>query len=504
MDTHGIVQIGMEAQLNISVPVGSLHTDNITHKYASYIAVHFADFDLPLGDAVVVSSIDKSIKTHYIYTVKGRDDRSDFIASFIPGSEVSIEYVASNLSVSTNRTAYRIAGYSWGLPSRDTESLCGSGDQALPALCYANGTEREAELPLAYERSKAVARLLINGSWFCTGFLAGSEGHIFTNAHCFDYDEEVLSTDIEFGAESTSCSDLCEDQLGCPGTVVATQATLLVRNDVIDYALLKLPEVTNTSAYGYLQFRESGPVKGEPIYVPQYPMGYAKRIASYTDNNSSTTIKAVNSSDVCGEHQVEHDADTEPGASGSPLLSDEDNAVVAIHHCGGCNNMAIDVRDILADLENKNITIRDLVDSQDGSTDTSDTDGSSDSVVQQIFRGSVSACRYDTATQDNDRSGQSQPPEEAASYPSAPVASEQADIVEQINAPTPAPTTIKMVVRCATTAKPTPALTTATTAIPSLTTMTPVTETPTPAPITAKQTPAPITVEPTPAPTTGK
>lgn len=154
-----------------------------------------------------------------------------------------------------------------------------------------------------------MARLLINGSWFCTGFLAGSEGHVFTNAHCFDYDEEALTTDFEFGAESSSCSDLCEEQLGCAGTVVATQAMLLVRDDDLDYALLKLPEGTDTSAYGYLQFRVSGPAKGEPIYVPQYPMEYAKRIVSYTDDNSSTAVQAVNSSDVCGEHQVEHNAD---------------------------------------------------------------------------------------------------------------------------------------------------------------------------------------------------
>lgn len=480
MDPHGVVQVGMEAQFNISVPVGSLHTDYIAHKYASYIAVHFADFDLPLGDAVVVSSTDKSIKTHYAYTMRGRDDRSDFIASFIPGSEVSIEYVASNLSAPTNRTAYRIVGYSWGLPNRETESLCGSGDQALPALCYANGTELEAALPLAYEKSKAVARLLINGSWFCTGFLAGSEGHVFTNAHCFDYDQEAQSTDIEFGAESTSCSDLCADQLGCPGTVVATHATLLVRNEAIDYALLKLPEGTDTSAYGFLQFRESGPVKGEPIYVPQYPMGYAKRIASYTDDNSSTTIKAVNSSDVCGEHQVEHDTDTEPGASGSPLLSDEDNTVLAIHHCGGCNNMAIDVRDILADLENKSIAIRDLIAFKDGSADASDASDSSDSVVQQSSPGVVSASGYGTVTQDEDGPSQSESSEEAASHSSASIASEQNDNVEQTDTTTPAPTTVKT------------------------TTPRPVTVQPTPAPDTSKPAPAPTTVKPTPAPTTGK
>lgn len=140
VDKHGIVQVGLTANLNSTVPIGLMHTDVISHECASYIAVHFADFDLPLGDVVIVSSTDKSIKVKHKYTMKGRDDRSTFIASFVPGSEVSIEYVASNLSVSFNHTAYRIVGYSWGLPSRDTESVCGNGDQALPALCYANGT----------------------------------------------------------------------------------------------------------------------------------------------------------------------------------------------------------------------------------------------------------------------------------------------------------------------------------------------------------------------------
>jgi hypothetical protein len=360
---NGIAIVGTTESLNVNVAAETSREDLISHEFASYIAVHFAGFNLPDGDSVVISSPDANVTLSHTYTGLGRDQSGTFIASFIPGNSVTVTY--KSVGKASAGQGYRITGYSRGYPTERLESICGDGDQSLPAKCYAPGTNLSEGLPQAYTKAQAVARLLINGTYLCTGWLAGSEGHLFTNHHCFSEESWALATDFEFGAESSSCSDQCETQLGCAGTVVATTSTFIADSEDIDYSVVRLPDCVDLSAYGYLQLRESGPVVNESIYVPQHPDGYAKRIASTVDGGADATILSVGEDADCGTDQVGHDVDTQGGSSGSPLISSSDNLVVAIHHCGGCTNTAIDVRTVLTDLAAKNITIANLVASDD-------------------------------------------------------------------------------------------------------------------------------------------
>ncbi|POM60096.1 hypothetical protein PHPALM_31086 [Phytophthora palmivora] len=360
---NGIAIVGTTEPLNVDVTAGTSRENLISYEFASYIAVHFADFDLPDGDSVVISSPDADITVSHTYTGRGRDQRGTFIASFIPGNSVTVTY--KSVGTASAGQGYRITGFSRGYPTMREESICGDGDQSLPSKCYAPGTNLSEELPQAYKKAQAVARLLINGSYLCTGWLGGTEGHLFTNHHCFEQADWALTTDIEFGAESSSCSDQCETQLGCTGKIVATTSTLIADSEDIDYSVIQLPDCVDLSSYGYLQLRESGPVLNESIYVPQHPDGYAKRIVSTVDGGDKTTIRSVGQDGACGIDQVGHDADTKGGSSGSPLMASSDNLVVAIHHCGGCTNTAIDVRTVLTDLASKNITIKNLVASKD-------------------------------------------------------------------------------------------------------------------------------------------
>ncbi|KAL4144270.1 hypothetical protein PRNP1_013407 [Phytophthora ramorum] len=360
---NGIAIVGTTEALDVVVTAGTSRQDVISHEFASYIAVHFAGFNLPDGDSVVIASPDVNVTVSHTYTGLGRGQRGTFIASFVPGNSVTVTY--KSVGVATAGQGYRITGYSRGYPTMRQESICGDGDQSLPAKCYAPGSNLSEELPHAYGKAQAVARLLINGTYLCTGWLGGSEGHLFTNHHCFEEEDWALTTDFEFAAESSSCSDQCETQLGCPGTLVATTSTFITDSDDIDYSVVQLPDCVDLSPYGYLQLRESGPVLNESIYVPQHPDGYAKRIVSTVDDGDNTTIRSVGEDGDCGNDQVGHDADTQGGSSGSPLVANSDNLVVAIHHCGGCTNTAIDVRTVLADLASKNVTIENLVASED-------------------------------------------------------------------------------------------------------------------------------------------
>ncbi|CAI5725350.1 unnamed protein product [Peronospora destructor] len=355
----GIAIVGTTESLDIDVTAGASREDIISYEFASYIAVHFAGFSLPDGDSVVISSVNLSSTISHTYTGRGRDQSGTFIASFIPGNSVTVTY--KSVGVATTSQGYRMTGFSRGYPTMRHETLCGDEDQSLPAKCYGPGSYLYEELPQAYQKSQAIARMLINGTYLCTGWLGGSEGHLFTNRHCFEREDWALSTDIEFVAESSSCSDLCEKRLGCPGNLVATTSTYVAGNTDIDYAVVRLPACVDLSPYGYLHLRESGPVVNESIYVPQHPDGFAKRIVSTLDGGDSSTIRSVGEDGECGADQVGHDADTKGGSSGSPLIASSDNLVVAIHHCGGCTNRAINVRTMLTDLAAKNITIKNLV-----------------------------------------------------------------------------------------------------------------------------------------------
>uniref|UniRef100_A0AAV1UDY8 Serine protease n=1 Tax=Peronospora matthiolae TaxID=2874970 RepID=A0AAV1UDY8_9STRA len=355
----GIAIVGATEPWSLVVEAGDSCDDYISYNMASYIAVHFADFDLPDGDSVVISSPDADTDVSHTYTGRGRDQSGTFVASFIPGGSVTITY--NSVGEATSGQGYRVTGFSRGFPTVPHESVCGDGDQSSPAKCYAPGSSLAGGLPQAYEKSQAVARLLINGTYLCTGWLAGSEGHLFTNQHCFENEEWALNTDIEFAAESSSCREECKKGLGCAGKVVATTATYIHGSKEIDYSVLKLPDCVSLTPYGYLQLRESGPVLNETIYVPQHPSGFAKRIASKVDGGGDATIHSVGEETICGAAQVGHYADTREGSSGSPILSSNDNLVVAVHHCGGCANAAVDVRTVLDDLKVNSITIKDLV-----------------------------------------------------------------------------------------------------------------------------------------------
>lgn len=357
------IVVGTTEFHDVTVTAGTSREDVISHEFASYISVHFADFDLPEGDSVTIRSPDDNLAISHRYTSRGRDQSGTFIATFVPGNAVAVIY--TSVGTATAGQGYRITGFSRGFPTMQHEATCRDGDQSLPAKCYAPGTDLSKELPLAYKQAKAVARLFVNGTTTCTGWLGGSEGHLFTNYHCLKQTGGTLTTDIEFNVESSLCSDQTETQLGCFGKLVATTSTIVAGDKNIDYAVIQLPDCVDLSAYGYLQMRESGPIRNEPIFLPQHPDGHAKRIVSTIDNITSTRIHSVGEDGKCGTNQISHDADTRRGSSGSPLIASSDNLVVGIHHCGGCLKAAIDVRTVLKDLAKKNITIKNLVASED-------------------------------------------------------------------------------------------------------------------------------------------
>jgi len=327
--------------------IEAVHSQEITSKGASYIAVHFNKVQLAKGDFIVVKSPDGE-RTWQYSNLNVKSGSKGLWSVHIYGETAVIEIHSKNIKGSYGYSIDKIArGFSPNqLKNNDEEAICGQ-DDSREAVCYQN-TE-----PQAYDKAMSVARLMINGVSACTGWLIGSDGHLMTNNHCIQNASDANNVTIEFMAEGNNCNTNCQSWFACQGVIRATSATLIQTNVALDYSLLALPN--NVSAtYGFLQLRGSGPVLNERIYVPQHPGGWGKRIAINSDvsQNGFAAITSL-SEPRCtgsGNGDVGYFADTRGGSSGSPVISYADNLVVALHHCANCPNRGVPVDDIINDL----------------------------------------------------------------------------------------------------------------------------------------------------------
>lgn len=326
---------------------------------AGYIAIHFSKFHLANDDYVSISSPDE--KFSYRYKGKGKEVKrgvetvfiSEFWAAHIPGDSAIVRLYSQN---SEEGWGFVIDKWSRGYEQEyikalmeesdiptDEEAICTLDDKEW-AKCYAGTT--------MYEKSRAVCRLLINGTRTCTGWLLGSEGHVITNQHCIENQGDADNTDFEFMAEGATCSTDCSMGLSCPGTIVATASTLIKSDYDLDYALVLLP--TNvTSTYGYLRFRKWLPTVGERIYVPQHPSAKGKQLAVNSDTDGPYTKIYSIDEWPCrgGGGDIGYYADTEGASSGSPVIAYTDHQVVALHHCANCPNRGVRIPEIITHLD---------------------------------------------------------------------------------------------------------------------------------------------------------
>ena len=328
--------------------------EEISWPDATYIAPHFSHFVLPRGARVVIRHPEGLRSWTYHGFGKGDELQKDgFWGIHIPGDTAIVELYSR---VPVDKSAVRIDSFAWGLPAWEelaeslldgewgTKALCGQDDSEW-AQCY-SGT--------IYNKSKAVARLLIGGSSACTGWLLGDQGHLITNEHCISTNSAAQNTDYEFLAEG-SCNTNCASFGACPGIVEATSGTLIQDNATLDYALILLP--TNlSSTYGFFQMRSAGAVVDEQIYIPGHPGAWGKKIAVDSGHSSDASgqceVFSLNEAPCSGGggSDVGYYCDTQGGSSGSPVVASSDNAVVALHHCANCPNRGVPVQAIISNL----------------------------------------------------------------------------------------------------------------------------------------------------------
>jgi len=327
-------------------------SDVIHNPEASYICPHFSRMELGEGDFVVVRSPDNS--RVWRYEGLGVDDlgRSDdgFWGIHVAGDTAVVELWTTGAE---GGFGYVVDRYARGFSRKeaeeqgDPEAIIGVDDSEW-APCY------ETSDPVVYDKSRAVARLLINGSGLCTGWLVGNEGHFITNNHCISTQGQASNTNYEFMAEGATCATNCW-QLQCPGTIATTSGTLIGTSYDYDYALVQL-SVNPSATYGFFTLRETGGVLDERLYVPQHPAGWGKKIALYSSHAGDPGHPVVVSKAYggCGTRpgpDMGYRADTQGGSSGSPVVAYSDHQIIALHHCGSSTmNTGVLIEQVIADL----------------------------------------------------------------------------------------------------------------------------------------------------------
>ncbi|HEY0533619.1 MAG TPA: serine protease, partial [Actinoplanes sp.] len=210
------------------------------------------------------------------------------------------------------------------------ESVCGT-DTSKDAACYKSSD------PVAYTKSKAIARLLINGTELCTGWRVGPDDRMLTNNHCFTTSAEANNTEVWFNYQCAQCGGYDVFQ---PTKVWGSQ--VLSTDHTYDYTLFSVGNFASIQKFGYLTLDTARPAKGQELYVPQHPAGEPTRIAgSLGEKAGNCAVIDPNYTGYAAGSDVSYLCDTEGGSSGSPVISRKTNKVVALHHFGGCPNSGV-------------------------------------------------------------------------------------------------------------------------------------------------------------------
>ncbi len=311
---------------------------------AEFIKVRFANFRLPQGAKVTVSSADG--RERYTYdgkqteqatwdTERGEDGKRSFSAMSVFGDTAIITLHLPAGSKWTDLHAVKIDGFQAGsvepiaqpaAAGPSTFATCGVNERR-DAVCYATTH------PTEYARSKPVARILVNGISMCTAWRVGPQNLMLTNNHCVSSQNGTTKTEVWFNYENTKCA------VKRTGTVTKVRGSTLMKTSTpLDYTLFSVTSFSVVQPFGFLSLDLRDAVQGERIYIPQHGQGTPKQLAITSDQNTSglcsidVPLNGVNTGYKC---------DTIGGSSGSPVLAASANKVIALHHLGGCPNEGV-------------------------------------------------------------------------------------------------------------------------------------------------------------------
>ncbi|GAA2528478.1 serine protease [Pilimelia columellifera] len=314
----------------------------ISYPGAAYVKVHVNAMKLAAGDRLVVS--DPAGRERHVYTAdpsRSARPSSDSSATFhrtqgfgamsIDGDTavVTIEKTSRASARSLDRAGHgvRIDRVWRGLTDAErladqTRAVCGR-DARQDAICYAQSH------PTHYARSKATAKIIMNGSGSCTAWRVGNTNRMLTNNHCIKAANAVRTTEVQFGYDCATC--------GRNDPVTPTKvsgAEFFKTNATLDYTLFSMDRFEAVTSFGTIYLDPRIPVAGEEIYIPGHGDGKPKRISIVEEPGAPQTCTVYK---VSG-NRTSYNCDTSGGNSGSPVLSATSHKAISLHNTGRCPN----------------------------------------------------------------------------------------------------------------------------------------------------------------------
>ncbi len=291
---------------------------------ATYIRLHFARFDLAPGDAVVVSRLDGSASS--TYRGLGPHGSGEFWALAVPGDGALVRLQAGV----GGGGGFEIDAYGrgfepiFGEPTPPgTESVCGTQDWR-DVECYRGTPE--------FDHARAAVKLLIGCCSACTGFKVSDSGQFLTNNHCTSSQSGVQSTQLILEYQTSSCGG------GGTSDTGSVLGNALVSTDfTLDYTLMTT--TGDASSIPCLALDDRLAPAGEPIYIAGHPSAGPKKLSidSDIDGGHCQVDRSPYNGNGSGT-DLAYYCDTTNGSSGSPVISEVTQKVVALHHFGGCLN----------------------------------------------------------------------------------------------------------------------------------------------------------------------
>ncbi len=303
----------------------------VRYPGATYIRIHFENFDLAPGDFVQI--FDPAGRRVHVYRERGPFGTGEFWAFSVPGDTAVVRLEAHT----GGGYGFFIDRYGRGIvpifdptpgPNPQPESVCGLQDWQ-DVKCY------ETSYPIEFERARGAVKALIGCCSACTGFKVSDSGQYMTNNHCVSSQSGVQSTELLMESQRPLCNSGSESDIGS-----VTGRDLLRTDFTLDYTLFTT--LGDSSPIPCLQIDPRLPPAGERIYIAGHPSAGPKKLSiESTHPENPTGLCEVDASPYPGRDptsDVGYYCDTTNGSSGSPVLSGDTHKVVAIHHFGGCLN----------------------------------------------------------------------------------------------------------------------------------------------------------------------
>lgn len=341
----GLVQVGEYIPIDLEINAHNelSQSRTIYSPAAAFIKVHFQTFCLPPGVNVTISDatgieqysypnesdflMDCEGKGFWAMSITGDTAVITLHTTPEPDNLTTTQPEPYHLHIDKYARGYSPAQVALLNETNRPESTC-TDLERYDAICYASSH------PIEYEKSNAVARLLVtknSGTYVCTAWRASSLNRIITNEHCVNSQADVERVELWFNYQAISCNGDVD-----PNITKVMGKTLLVADAIHDVAVFTINDFASVQQFGFLNFDIRPPILGEVIYIPQHGSGNPREFGIESSINSGNVCRIDDA--IRNGYGYNTDTgyfcDTIGGSSGSPVLARSSHDVVALHHFG--------------------------------------------------------------------------------------------------------------------------------------------------------------------------